>query len=95
MVECQRRLPHEGEDRQIESDLRNLIHREFLQARAVGPIDIDQDLVASGIIDSLAFIGLVSDLERTFGIVVGDGDLSSENFTTLRAMTAYVQRRQV
>jgi acyl carrier protein len=56
-------------------------------------IDVERDaLVDSGVIDSLGILKLVTHLERTFGVKLGDDELVPENFETLDAILALVGR---
>ena len=52
----------------------------------------EQPLFASGIIDSLNLLELVSFVEQRCGISVGPGDLTLDNWNTLQSIEAYVAR---
>ena len=71
--------------------------REFLKSELgkdvphVGPND---SLLESGTLDSVGVMQLVAFLETTYRIKVEDDDLMPENFDTLAAVSAFVQRRQ-
>ena len=62
-----------------------------LDKKSLGP---DDDLLGTGIIDSMAIFKLVLFLEGTFGIEVNDEDIVPENFQNLNSMVAYVEQRQ-
>lgn len=66
--------------------------RDFLATRTKTSWEPDVDLFASGGMSSLFALELVVYLENTFGIEIGGDDLKLENFRTVRAMTALVQR---
>lgn len=51
----------------------------------------DDDLLSSGILDSLGILQLVSFIEKTFGIRIPDEDVVFDNFQSVSAMTAYLQ----
>lgn len=57
---------------------------------AVGDSD---SLLASGVLDSMAMVGLVSALETKFGIAIGDDELSPEHFDTVTAIAALVAQK--
>lgn len=57
------------------------------------PIAGDDNLLESGIIDSLGILDLVSFLEQDFGIVVADDDLVPENFQSVVRITRFVEQR--
>ena len=57
-------------------------------------LEPDEDLLGSGIIDSMAIMKLVLFLEETFGIEVKDEDIVPENFQDLNSMVQYVEQKQ-
>jgi acyl carrier protein len=54
----------------------------------------DEDIFASGFVNSLFVIRLVTMVEREFGVEVGDDDLDFDNFRTLDAIAGFVARKQ-
>ncbi len=54
----------------------------------------DEDLLGSGIIDSMAVLKLVTFIEQTFGIKVKDEDIVPENFQNLNSIVKYVEQTQ-
>jgi len=50
----------------------------------------DEDLLASGILDSLAILQLVAYIDEQFGIEVPDQDVVYENFNSIRSLTDYL-----
>jgi acyl carrier protein len=60
--------------------------------RAIGE---DDDLLASGLLDSLGVMSLVHFLEQDLGIEVPAEDVTIEHFVSLRAIDAYLSRRGV
>lgn len=54
----------------------------------------DESFLASGIIDSLGVMQLVSFLEAEFGLKVPDTDLIPENFDSVARVAAYVERNR-
>ncbi|WP_169165673.1 acyl carrier protein [Cellulomonas taurus] len=50
-------------------------------------------LISAGWLDSLAAVGLIGHLERSFGLEVADEDLDIANFDSLAAITALVTRK--
>jgi methoxymalonate biosynthesis acyl carrier protein len=53
----------------------------------------DQDLFASGFVNSLFAMQLVLFVEREFGISVENEDLLIENFSSIDAMANLIQRK--
>ena len=52
----------------------------------------DDNLLESGIIDSLGVLELVEFLQREFAIAVADEDLTPENFRNIECMARFVER---
>jgi len=53
-----------------------------------------ENLLAQGVIDSMGILKLVAFLEDTFGIETDDDDMVPENFESLAALCAFVERRR-
>lgn len=52
----------------------------------------DEDLLSSGILDSLGILQIVAFIEKTFSIRIPDEDVVFDNFQSVNAMAAYLQR---
>jgi acyl carrier protein len=52
----------------------------------------DQDLLSTGILDSLAILQLVAYIEEQFGIQVPDEDVVFENFQSIDSLVAYLEQ---
>ena len=72
--------------------IRNFLLEKFPLARKRG-IGFEDDLLESGILDSLGILDLVSFVEQNFGIVLSDDELLPENFQTIERVTAFVQSK--
>jgi len=68
------------------------ITRELL-SRPEGepPVDEDQDLLGSGLLDSLGVMSLVYFLETEFGVDIPPEDVTIEHFNSVRTITAYLE----
>jgi acyl carrier protein len=53
----------------------------------------DEDLLASGLLDSLSVMSLIHFIEQDLSIDVPAEDVTIENFVSLRAIDAYLARR--
>ncbi|MGI5506238.1 acyl carrier protein [Lentzea sp. CA-135723] len=75
------------------SDVRSRI-REHVCA-LVGMADVPDDcgLISEHVLDSVAAIGMVDFVERTFGIEIEDEDLSMTNLDTIDGLVALVERK--
>ena len=56
-------------------------------------VGADDSLFDAGILDSFLLPGLVSALEKAFGIKIPDSDLSSQRFETVNRIVEYVRSR--
>jgi acyl carrier protein len=79
----------EGEMTEIElqEKLRAFIVSEFLLEQQRDSIDLDDDLLSSGTIDSMGVMELVAYMEESLGVRIDDEDIVPETFRTLRALT--------
>lgn len=68
--------------------------RDFiLRSVAIDRLDDDDDLFATGIVNSLFAVQLMTFVEKVFAIEVDVEDLDIANFKTLNATTAFVLRK--
>ena len=52
----------------------------------------DQDLLGTGILDSLAILQVVAFIDEQFGIQVPDEDVVFENFQSINALSGYLDQ---
>jgi acyl carrier protein len=76
----------------VEPVVRDFLRNEL--GRDTSAIGRDQSLLESGTLDSVSVMQLVAFLESTYGITVPDEDMTPDNFDTIAAITAFVERRQ-
>ncbi|MFF3941713.1 acyl carrier protein [Streptomyces phaeofaciens] len=57
-------------------------------------VDDDEDLFAAGYVNSLFAVQLVMWVERTFGLHAENKDLDFANFSTINAITAFVDGKR-
>jgi acyl carrier protein len=75
---------------EIESRIMAFMQRELLSPDVTfGP---DQDLLSGGLLDSMAVLRLAAFVEAEFELKMQPSDFVIENFQTVVALTAYVQR---
>ena len=74
-----------------EAALMEFVGEELLRGRK-GDLSPDEDLLSTGIIDSLGILRLVSFIEERFGIQVPDEDVVYENFSSVKALVDYLQQ---
>jgi D-alanine--poly(phosphoribitol) ligase subunit 2 len=66
------------------------IFRDVLNVVVPAP---DTDLIETGLLDSLALVELLFEIEQRFGVDLALDDLDIENFRTLERLTAVVESR--
>jgi acyl carrier protein len=76
----------------IEDRIREFVLKHFPLARKKG-IKPDDRWLETGLLDSLGILDLVHFLEGEFSIHVADEELLPENFQSLDAVTAFVEKR--
>lgn len=57
-------------------------------------LDLDDDLLGNGIIDSIGMIKLISFLQETYNIEISSEDMTVENFMTVRHIMEYLAKQQ-
>jgi acyl carrier protein len=57
-------------------------------------VGVDDDLLGSGLLDSLSVMSLVYHLEQELGISIPAEDVLIENFGSLSAIDRYLDRRR-
>jgi acyl carrier protein len=73
----------------VHDQLRKFIRDSFL----VDEFTDDESFLASGLLDSLGIVQLVSFVESQYSLKVPDTDLVPENFDSVAKLAAYVERR--
>ena len=76
----------------VADDVEQFILGEFMTGSAIAEIAPDEDLLATGIVDSHGVLQLVAFLRSRYGVTVSDEELTAENFQTLGAIAAFVQQ---
>jgi len=72
---------------------------EYLQEKCLSneypdELDRDDNLIDSGVLDSLSTLNLVSYLEGEYGITIGSEDITLENFSTVLQLAAMIEAKQ-
>jgi len=74
--------------------IREFIQNEIVQQTLEKPLGDQDQLVESGIIDSLGVMSLLGFLEEKFAIQIPPDDLNPENFASVASITALVERQR-
>ena len=76
---------------EVQRVIHDFLVAEFAPERT--SIPAGENLLATGIIDSMGILRLVTFIEERFGFEASDEDMVPENFTTLEMIGAFVERR--
>lgn len=77
----------------VNERIRGFVLDKFPLARKRALKDSDE-LLESGIVDSLGVLDLVAFLENDFGLQVSDDDLSPENFRSIESIVRFAELRR-
>ena len=78
----------------VKERLRQFIVSNYLPGESVANLKDDTPLQTSGVLDSLATLGLVTFVEKEFGIAVADEDLDLDNFRSINAISGLIARKK-
>lgn len=56
-------------------------------------VAVTDDLLDSGIVDSMGILDLVGHLEQTYGVSISDDELMPENFRNVECIAQFVQSK--
>lgn len=73
------------------SKIREFIVQKLLNGRSVTD---DENLLLSGLVDSLGVFELIAFLEKSFGLTIPLDEVVLENFTSIDAISAYVASKE-
>ena len=74
----------------IKQQVREFVSR-FVRGHALGD---GEDIFATGFVNSMFAMQLVQFVETTFGVTVESDDMDIENFQSIDAISALVERKQ-
>jgi acyl carrier protein len=78
----------------IEEKLRSFLIQNFVLSDQLDQLSAEDSLLENGIIDSTGILELVFFVEDQFGIQIDTSEVLPENFDSIRALSAYIQRKQ-
>ena len=77
----------------VSDQICSFITDRFLMGDAAKRVSPSDDLLTTGIIDSLGVMQLIAFIEGSFSISVPPGDVTIENFISVDAMSDYIVRQ--
>lgn len=70
--------------------IKRFLIEEFLPDVSASDIDVEHDLLADGVIDSLGVLKLIAWLEERFTLAVSDTELDPDNFRSVAAIEQFI-----
>jgi acyl carrier protein len=67
----------------VKDQVRQFVTEELAAAKGITLISDDESLIENGVVDSLGIFRLVTFLEETFGVKIGDEEISAENLQSV------------
>lgn len=80
-------------DRDARKAIREFVLDRLAPTSGLADVRDEDDLIDSGVIDSLGIFQLVAFLEDRFGIAIGDEEITPENFGSVMAIERLVAAR--
>lgn len=81
-------------DTGVRADMRVFVEDNFLYLQPELQFSDDDPLLALGIVDSLGFVELIEEIQARYGVEIEDLEITEENFGSLSAIAAFVERKQ-
>ena len=78
----------------VADTIRNFILKEYLPGELPANLRDDTPLRSTGILDSLATLGLISFLEKEYQIEIEAHETDIDNFDRIRDIAAFVERKR-
>ncbi|MDX1531665.1 MAG: acyl carrier protein [Rhodothermales bacterium] len=79
----------------MKDTLKRYIEQELLSGRGAVAVGDDENLLGSGLVDSVGMMSLVLFIEDAFALRVPPEDVTIEHFLSVNTICAYVQERKV
>lgn len=76
----------------FEQTLKRFIEENLVRDKSSGPVTPDESLMDRGVLDSLGLMNLIAFIEEKTGVRIADDDVMLENFETIDAIVATIDR---
>jgi acyl carrier protein len=78
----------------VRDEVRAFIDENFLYMRPDLDLQDTDDLLGLGVIDSLGFVELVDEVQARYGVQVQDVEITEDNFGSVAAIVAFIERKR-
>ena len=75
--------------------IKNFIVKELITDSAKTNLGYDDSLLEAGVIDSLGIMKMLAFLSDEFRVNIEDQDVIPENFETINAISAYIEKKKI
>lgn len=79
---------------EIIREVRSFVQENFLYMHSNFQLGDDDRLLEKGVIDSMSIVEMISFIEREFGVVAMEEDISEANFGSLAGIARFVSQRR-
>ncbi len=76
-----------------EEAIKKFIGAELIRNKGKDNLEITDNLIEGGVIDSLGIQKLIAYLESSFSISIADMEVLPENFETVRSISSFVRKK--
>lgn len=80
---------------ELKQQLRDFIVTELLNGSYSGTLADDQDLLISGLVDSLGVVRMINFIEQAMEVTIPPEDVTLENFQSVEKITTYLHQRNL
>jgi acyl carrier protein len=81
-------------DEGLRAEVRAFLRQDFLYMHPDLELGDDDQLMELGLLDSLAFVELVDQLEQRYGIAVRDDEITEEHLGSVSALARFIAARR-
>ena len=78
----------------LETAIERFIVDEIMLGDSQTRVDVNESLISSGVLDSLALLRLIAFLEEQMGVTVDDHEVIPENFETINEIKSFIERKR-
>jgi acyl carrier protein len=78
----------------VAQEIRTFVEENFLYLHPGVELGDEDDLLGAGIVDSLAFVEIVEEVQSRYGIEVPDVEITEENFGSIAAIARFVEGKR-
>ena len=78
----------------VAAQVRAFVQDNFLYLHPGVELTDEDDLLATGVVDSLGFVELVEEVQSRYGVAVQDIEITEQNFGSINAIATFVASKQ-